>query len=81
VDEHRFSGAETSEQILSAPVDRTDRLAGQAGDEISWERPAEIRTSELDASDAPATRRALQHPPDGFDLRKFGHLLILSRGG
>src|SRR5215203_215749 len=77
VNEERVAGAERREQVLATTADRLDGVAGQPGDEIGWKRPPQIRSAELDAIDARATRRALEHPANGFDFREFRHAWIL----
>ena len=77
VDEQSLARTERDEQILAAPANRADGVPGQPRDEISRERLTQVRTTELDTIDPRATRRALQHPADRFDLWEFGHIRIL----
>jgi hypothetical protein len=83
VNEERFAGTERRQQILATAAHGLNGVAGQSGDEIRWKRPAQIGPAELNAIDARATGRALEHPADRFYFREFGHLWILpiTKGG
>ena len=77
MNEERFAGTERRQQVLATAADGLNGVAGQPGDEIRWKRPAQIGPAELDAIDARAAGRALEHPTDRFYFGKFGHLWIL----
>ncbi len=61
------------QQVLGAPLDGLDALAGQTHVEIFRNRPAQAPVTHQHAADALADQMRLDATAGGFDFGKFGH--------
>jgi hypothetical protein len=79
VDEERKAALEPQDEVLPAPLDRDDAVSLELlGDLEQVDRPRQPRVEDLDAHERAPGEPRRELGADGLDLRKLGHLDILS---